>query len=613
MELAVIANFLLFLSSFAVKFSELTSPQPADEDPLYAEADYAGVQNGTSGDDVVTANKDNSAFFLGDGNDKLTASAGKDYANLGNGNDQADMGAGNDIVLGGAGNDRIYGETGDDLLYGDAGNDSLSGGLGSDSLAGGDGADSMWGGTGEDTLLGGAGDDTLSGFDQVKAGANAMMAGDGVDYLGGGEGNDTLLMGRGDIAVGGAGNDVFNMDIRWSDGTAQFVVDDFKRGQDQLELTYTPMYDPVTGVEMETKLTVGLAAGGESSLIFLNGTAIATVNGVKDLALTDIKLVPGVIQDSSYDPSNYAAQNIGTSGNDTATATGSTGYFGQAGNDKFTGSNLADYADMGLGNDTAAMGAGNDSVWGGEGADSLGGGDGNDTLRGGNGADNLQGDAGDDQVFGAAGTDNMAGGVGNDSLDGGSDNDTLFGNDGQDTLLGSFGNDSIDGGIGADSLDGGTGNDNLDGGADNDELTGGFGSDTIKGGTGNDTISGYDKLGTNPISPGANEGNDVLYGGDGTDTIRVGTGDQAYGGADNDTFMLDNKRFDASAVPRIEDFATGDLIEIQYATGTTAPVITLAAGSVTGETNVLVDGQIVAKVVSGSTTLTLVSIKAVAV
>jgi Ca2+-binding RTX toxin-like protein len=431
---------------------------------------------------------------------------------------------------------------------------------------GGDGEDSLWGGTGADTLLGGAGNDTISGFDPLKAGANAMFAGDGIDLLSGGEGDDRLLVGRGDLAVGGAGNDTFAMDTRWTDGSGQFVIDDFKRGADTLELTYSPSYDAVTGAEVVPKLTVALSPGGESSQIFMNGTAIATVNGVKDLAVSDIKLVASVYNDSNYDPSNYATESFGTNGNDTLNASGSTAYFAQGGNDKFTGSNLADYADVGIGNDSADMGAGNDSALGGEGTDSLTGGDGNDSLRGGNGKDTLRGDGGDDQVFGDAGDDTLAGGLGNDSLDGG---------------------------------------------AENDQLTGGFGADSLYGGAGNDTISGYENATSNPTGAGANEGKDMLYGGAGADNIWVGTGDSAYGGSENDVFMMDRNRLDAKDATSIEDFAFGDKIEIHYPKGTTAPVITLAATGVTGETNVLADGQVIAKVVSGALVLSLSYIKTV--
>lgn len=550
MELAILANFFLFLGTFAVKLSSIDTDDPvAQEDQLYNKADYVGVQNGGSGDDIITANRDNSAFFLGEGNDKLTASAGKDYANLGGGNDQADMGAGDDIALGGAGMDRIFGDTGNDALFGGLGNDSLSGGLGGDSLAGGDGEDSIWGGTGSDTLIGGAGNDTISGFDQIKGGANGMAAGDGIDILNGGDGNDRLLMGRGDIGIGGAGNDVFEMDTRWTDGAGQFVVEDFQRGQDRLELTYTPIYDPVTGVETLPTLAVSLAPGGESSLITLNGVTIATINGVKDLALSDLQLVRAVINDSTYDPTNYATQSFGTDADGTVTATGSTAHFAQGGNDQFTGSSARDYADIGLGNDRADMGAGDDSALGGEGADTISGGDGNDALRGGSGADKLGGDAG---------------------------------------------------------------NDSLDGGADNDQLSGGFGADTIYGGFGNDTISGFDAGSSNPESAGANEGSDLIYGGAGSDRIWAGTGDRVYGGADNDVFVLDENRYDASAIPRLEDFATGDKIEIHYDTGTASPEITLSPSGVAGETNVLADGQIVAKVVHGLVPLTLTSITTVA-
>ena len=72
----------------------------AQDDPLYNPQNYAHAHDGTEGNDTVTADADNQAWFLHGGNDDLTASSGSDYANLGDGDDHAAMGAGNDIGLG---------------------------------------------------------------------------------------------------------------------------------------------------------------------------------------------------------------------------------------------------------------------------------------------------------------------------------------------------------------------------------------------------------------------------------------------------------------------------------------------------------------------------------
>jgi Ca2+-binding RTX toxin-like protein len=65
--------------------------------------------------------------------------------------------------------------------------------------------------------------------------------------------------------------------------------------------------------------------------------------------------------------------------------------FGEAGNDKLTGGNLADLLDGGLGNDSLLGMGGNDKLIGGDGNDTLKGGSGEDTLEGGLGKDKLAG------------------------------------------------------------------------------------------------------------------------------------------------------------------------------------------------------------------------------
>jgi hypothetical protein len=84
------------------------------------------------------------------------------------------------------------------------GQNHLQGGDGRDELVGGSGDDSLNGGGGADHLVGGAGDDTLAG-----GGAGAT----GVDVLEGGDGDDQIQMGAHVVAIGGAGNDTFVLDL----------------------------------------------------------------------------------------------------------------------------------------------------------------------------------------------------------------------------------------------------------------------------------------------------------------------------------------------------------------------------------------------------------------
>ncbi|CAN5819180.1 calcium-binding protein [soil metagenome] len=85
-----------------------------------------------------------------------------------------------------------------------AGQTHLQGGDGRHELVAGAGNDSLRGGGGADHLVGGAGDDTLAG-----GGAGAT----GVDVLEGGDGNDQIQMGAHVVAIGGAGDDTFVLEL----------------------------------------------------------------------------------------------------------------------------------------------------------------------------------------------------------------------------------------------------------------------------------------------------------------------------------------------------------------------------------------------------------------
>ncbi len=76
----------------------------SNSDPLYDANAYDETRNGTNGDDVETADKDNLAWFLKDGDDDLTGSSTADYANLGDGEYLLLLGQG-DSAYGGAGED----------------------------------------------------------------------------------------------------------------------------------------------------------------------------------------------------------------------------------------------------------------------------------------------------------------------------------------------------------------------------------------------------------------------------------------------------------------------------------------------------------------------------
>jgi Ca2+-binding RTX toxin-like protein len=552
MELALLANVLLFIGTFALDFINGQSNGSANDTPDDTGDDnprYDFAQNGTEGNDTVSAQNENTKFTLGAGDDMLFGSAGADLGLLGSGDDTASMGSGDDLAYGGAGDDSIWGALGDDTIFGDAG------------------------------------DDTLSGLSPLYGGLDTGAAPDGQDQLFGGAGSDHLILGRGDVGTGGAGNDIFDLDMRWNDGGDRILVQDFQRGADRLNIIYPRAFD-AAGAAITPDLTIDLSANGQSSLIRLDGRIVATLAGAVNLTAGDITLVPSSVSDNNYVPANYAEERFGTAGADTLSASKGTGYFAEGGNDVFTGSGTSDYADMGAGNDSADMGAGNDSALGGAGADTLAGGAGSDTLLGGEGVDSLAGGLDDDRLYGGAGGDNLAGDGGNDTLDGGLGDDGIFGGFGNDQSFGGDGNDLIESGAGRDML---------------------------YGGAGDDSLRGYGVSGDNTSTDAQNDGADTLSGGAGNDAIWAGAGDVAFGGAGIDRFFVTEAQFGATGLTRIEDFAAGETIVISYTAADGAPVISLAPSPIAGEVNVLADGNVIARVVDTSGALTLGAISTVAI
>jgi Ca2+-binding RTX toxin-like protein len=375
---------------------------------------------------------------MGGGDDDLTGSSAADYADLGTGDDQAAMGAGHDIVFAGAGDDTAQGGNGNDRLRGEEGDDNIFGDLGDDSLSGDAGNDQLLGGSGADILSGGLGDDLISGFSTQGGAAAGMGAPDGADQLFGGAGDDRLILGRGDSATGGAGADRFEMDARWRERDAAFVIADYRAGEDSLVLQHPITLDPNTSLPVAPTLTVQTTPDGLSSRILLNGEVVAIVEGVPDLDLAAIALEADPTVDAGYRADGFDSTLPGTPEGDTTTGT--------AGDD---------YGRFGAGNDSVTAGAGNDSLLGEDGADSLLGETGNDTLSGGDGNDALAGGAGDDLLRGDIGQDALAGDDGDDRLYGGAGDDTLSGH-GPDGAGGTEstidGADRLFGGAGADTL-----------------------------------------------------------------------------------------------------------------------------------------------------------------
>lgn len=342
-----------------------------------------------------------------------------------------------------------------------------------------------------------------------------VAEGTGGTTLIGAAGNDTLVAGPGGTVLdGGAGADRFVLSAQ----APEQIIQDFERGQDQLDLSAfeflrTPAQLMVIATETGATLTFGDIS---VSLISADAQPLdlsALFGGAFSWPDRVLVLANGSGQEI------WAGKNggflRGSERDDTMTgAAGADNLWSQAGNDVLFG---------GQGEDTLGGGAGADTLWGGAGEDIVFGGAGPDSLRGGDQADALWGGTGDDMILGGTGNDSLGGSLDNDTLWGGAGDDLMFGDIGQDVLFGESGADTLWAGTEADISHGGAGADVLGGGLGQDTLLGDAGFDLLYGGGGSDSLSGGD-------------GMDTLFAGDGNDTLSGDTGDDSLsGGLGNDS------------------------------------------------------------------------------
>ncbi|MFG6512844.1 calcium-binding protein [Sulfitobacter sp. 1A15333] len=238
-----------------------------------------------------------------------------------------------------------------------------------------------------------------------------------------------------------------------------------------------------------------------------------------------------------------------------------------------------------------------ETVQGGPGDDQLGGYGGEDLLRGGGGDDDLHGHGGNDTLQGGAGGDILHGNDGDDDLFGGAGNDSLFGHNDDDFLYGGAGDDALQGAAGDDLLEGDAGNDALQGGLGDDALRGGAGMDTLFGGWGDDTLTGAD----DQQSP------DFLNGGGGDDLIIAGAGDVVTSGDGTDQIALGDWIGQGGAAQITDYHAADDSLLFVWddssAGGAEPPLSILPDPEDAGQTLVLLDDIIVARVAGDSITL----------
>ena len=499
------------------------------------------------------------------------------------GQDTLSGGDGIDFIFGGTGDDLLHGGNQPDFLFGDAGNDTLIGGQGHDILF----ADNEGGIAGDsihhvNLLLGLAGDDTLSGSL-------------GRDSLDGGDGNDVLnLDSSGDFVTGGAGADIFQINLQTSlAGVARPVaadtITDFSADQGDLlifglaggilngvagpsPLIWRGIMNTSTGAEFGLPLPVGDLGSGFLQAWFIADVAVQAVpggwltidlDGDGLLGEQDFLLRMNMSLDQAVNLHFHAAAGsfggiAGDARDDVLVALnedfwvfglgGSDVLFGGTGNDRLLG---------GDGNDLLLGGDGDDQIWGGAGDDWALGGGGNDALyaedfangsvEDGTASNTLAGEAGDDSLFGGAGIDLLLGGNGHDLLYGGDNTDTLHGDDGNDTLIGGEGDDIIAGGNGADSVDAGRGNDRVTLGDDLAYLDGGEGYDWLiinrgaivnLGATTNQILNGAWAIGFEAVDGRGAAAAMTLLGSDGDNQLFSGAGNDSLHGQAGDDYLL---------------------------------------------------------------------------
>ena len=164
--------------------------------------------DGNGGDDIISGGYGHNVIHGGDGNDRITSSGNGNQIFGDAGDDQIEGGG---VVLGGDGNDWISGRGGENQLFGEAGDDHIWGGEESDYVFGGAGNDDLCGASGGDIVEGGMGDDRLLGQD----GNDILRGGDGNDILDG-RGSEVRDNGHIDMLEGGAGNDTYIMQPKYS-------------------------------------------------------------------------------------------------------------------------------------------------------------------------------------------------------------------------------------------------------------------------------------------------------------------------------------------------------------------------------------------------------------
>ncbi|EAR53085.1 type I secretion target repeat protein [Oceanicola granulosus HTCC2516] len=512
---------------------------------------------------------------LRDGDDSLTAGAGRDLVILGGANDTADLGDGDNSALGdsgelivgvegrsllsnsadtdgidllttGSGDDAaVLGARGDTALLGEGdnialgdsgqilasadmlslelastgdlrdGNDSLVTGAGRDVVILGGRADTASLGDGDNSALGDSGDIKLTPEGQTLFSGSAAT--DGIDSLTTGIGDDTAILGgRGDTAILGEGDNSALGDSGSIVASADLAT---------------------IGLGSESRNRDGddsISAGAGRDLVILGGAAdIARLGDGDNSVLGDsggIGLAPGALALESRAALTDAAdlvvtgagQDLAILGGDDDVARlgdGDNGALGDSG--RIAREQIGGVEQLALDTTDAEIG-GNDTITTGLGEDALLGGMGDDNIRSGDGRDALVGDNG--EILWKRTTDELR------RLEVRTTNSAIGGDD---KLRSGAGHDVALGGVGDDLIETDTGDDAVAG--DNAAYLA-----AAQGGIGELVSTAFAVGGDDRLMLG--RGDDLGIGGGGDDVIKVGNGnDFASGDSATLTFLAETR------------------------------------------------------------------------